>query len=42
MIDLIAKFITITEEKEEKNGKSYITKKIIFPRYHQYDVVKRF
>lgn len=41
MIDLIAKFITITEEKEEKNGKSYITKKIIFPRYHQYDVVKK-
>lgn len=41
MIDLIAKFITIIEEKEEKNGKSYITKKIIFPRYHQYDVVKK-
>lgn len=41
MIDLIAKFITITEEKEEKNGKSYITKKIIFPRYHQYDVVQK-
>lgn len=41
MIDLIAKFITITEEKEEKNGKSYITKRIIFPRYHQYDVVKK-
>lgn len=41
MIDLIAKFITITEEKEKKNGKSYITKKIIFPRYHQYDVVKK-
>lgn len=41
IIDLIAKFITITEEKEEKNGKSYITKKIIFPRYHQYDVVKK-
>ena len=41
MIDLIAKFITIIEEKVEKNGKSYITKKIIFPRYHQYDVVKK-
>lgn len=41
MIDLIGKFITITEEKEEKNGKSYISKKIIFPRYHQYDVVKK-
>lgn len=41
MIDLIGKFITIIEEKEEKNGKSYVTKKIIFPRYHQYDVVKK-
>lgn len=41
MIDLIAKFITITEEKEEKNGKTYIVKKLIFPRYHQYDVVKK-
>lgn len=41
MIDLIGKFITIIKEKEEKNGKSYVTKKIIFPRYHQYDVVKK-
>lgn len=41
IIDLIAKFITITEEKEEKNGKTYIVKKLIFPRYHQYDVVKK-
>ena len=41
MIDLIAKFITITEEKEENNGKTYIVKKLIFPRYHQYDVVKK-
>lgn len=41
MIDLIAKFITITEEKVEKNGKSYTLKRIIFPRYHQYDVVKK-
>lgn len=41
MLDLIAKFITITEDKEEKNGKTYTTKKIIFPRYHQYDVVNK-
>ena len=41
LIDLIAKFITITEEKEEKNGKTYTKKRIIFPRYHQYDVVKK-
>ena len=41
MIDLIGKFITITEEKVERNDKTYIVKKIIFPRYHQYDVVKK-
>ena len=41
MIDLIGKFITITEEKGEKNGKSYTIKRIIFPRYHQYDVVNK-
>ena len=41
MIDLIGKFITITEEKEEKNGKNYTVKKIVFPRYHQYDVVNK-
>ena len=41
IIDLIGKFITITEEKYEKNDKSYSVKKIIFPRYHQYDVVKK-
>lgn len=41
MIDLIGKFITITEEKQEKNGKNYTIKRIIFPRYHQYDVVKK-
>ena len=28
-------------EKVEKNGKSYTLKRIIFPRYHQYDVVKK-
>lgn len=41
MIDLIGKCITITEEKEEKNGKTCISKRIIFPRYHQYDVVNK-
>ena len=41
MLDLIGKFITITEEKGEKNGKTYTIKRIIFPRFHQYDVVKK-
>lgn len=45
MIDLIAKFITIVEEKKEEiiNGKkkTSIVKKLIFPRFHQYDVVHK-
>ena len=45
ILDLVHRFITITEEKreEEINGhkKSYIIRKIIFPRYPQYDVVHK-
>ena len=44
LLDLIHRFISFTSEKEEvvKNGVSkVVTKnKLIFPRYHQYDVVK--
>lgn len=44
-VDLIFKFITITEEKTEtiKNGevKKATVRHIIFPRYHQYDVVHK-
>lgn len=45
LLDLIHRFITITEEKKETlvNGvaKKSIVKKIIFPRFHQYDVVHK-
>lgn len=45
LVDLIFKFITITEEKTEtiKNGevKKATVRHIIFPRYHQYDVVHK-
>ena len=45
LLDLIHRFITITEEKKETmvNGvvKKSIVKKLIFPRYHQYDVVHK-
>jgi len=38
--DLIQNFITvITEEKTDKNGKIYREEVLIFPRYHQRDVV---
>lgn len=44
-IDLIFKFITITEEKKETIVDGELKKKIInnviFPRYHQYDVVRK-
>lgn len=45
LLDLIHRFITITEDKKETlvNGvaKKSIVKKLIFPRYHQYDVVHK-
>ncbi len=45
LLDLIRRFITVTEDKKETfiNGisKKTITKNLIFPRYHQYDVVHR-
>lgn len=45
VMDLIRRFITVVEEKKEEkvNGqiKKTIVKKIIFPRFHQYDVVHK-
>lgn len=46
LLDIIHRFISYVKEKEEvtdKNGKTKkVTKeKVIFPRYHQYDVVRK-
>lgn len=45
LLDLIRRFITITEDKKEVyvNGilKKTVTQNLIFPRYHQYDVVHK-
>lgn len=45
LLDLIHRFISFVKEKEEvvKNGvaKTITKEKMIFPRYHQYDVVKK-
>ena len=45
LLDLIHRFISFVREKEEvvKNGvtKTVTKEKMIFPRYHQYDVVKK-
>lgn len=45
LLDIINKFVSYVEEKEEveENGvvKNRINKKIIFPRYHQFDVVHK-
>ena len=45
LLDLIHRFICHVKEKEEvvKNGSTRIVEKekLIFPRYHQYDVVKK-
>lgn len=45
LLDLIHRFISFVKEKEDvvKNGvsKTVIKEKMIFPRYHQYDVVRK-
>lgn len=45
LLDLIHRFISFVKEKEEvvKNGvsKTVTKEKLIFPRYHQYDVVRK-
>lgn len=45
LMDLIRRFITVVEEKKEEkvNGQiqKKIIRKIIFPRFHQYDVVHK-
>lgn len=45
VLDLIRKFISLVREKKEKtvNGvvKEYVEEKLIFPRYHQFDVVHK-
>lgn len=45
LLDLIHRFISYVKEKEEvvQNGSTRIVEKekLIFPRYHQYDVVKK-
>ena len=45
LLALIHRFISFVKEKEEvvKNGvtKTVTNEKMIFPRYHQYDVVKK-
>lgn len=41
LLELIQKFISFTSEKEEINNKIIKKERLIFPRYHQYDVVKK-
>ena len=42
VFDLLGNFIQeVTEEKEDKNGKKRKEEKIIFPRYHQLETVRR-
>lgn len=46
LLDLIQKFITVVTHKEEKitkNGERKVSTKqtLVFPRFHQYDVVKK-
>ncbi|AEE92345.1 putative type I restriction-modification system (HsdR) [Tepidanaerobacter acetatoxydans Re1] len=42
LMDILKRFVFIeTEEKKDIDGKTYISEKVIFPRYHQLDVVRK-
>lgn len=43
VIEIITKFmfIEVKESKDEKTGKTKITESVIFPRYHQLDVLRK-
>ena len=39
--DILKRFIFIEKEEKELNGKKLTTEKLIFPRYHQLDVLRK-
>ena len=41
VIDLISRFIFISVSQKEENGKTKVTERLIFPRYHQRDVIRK-
>lgn len=41
LLDLVGRFLHLEVETYEKKGKTYRKEKMIFPRYHQMDVVRR-
>lgn len=42
LLDIIRRFAFVQqEEKEDKNGNKYTEEKLIFPRYHQLDAVRK-
>ncbi|SLM30423.1 conserved hypothetical protein [Desulfamplus magnetovallimortis] len=40
-LDIVGRFIHLEKEAVEQNGKKSIKEKVIFPRFHQYRVVKK-
>ena len=41
LLDIIQKFISLEVKTEKKNGKTITKKRLIFPRFHQLDVVRK-
>lgn len=41
ILDIVGKFIHLEKEEYEQKGKKYFKEKLIFPRYHQLDVVRQ-
>lgn len=41
LLDIVQKFVSLEVKTEQRNGKNYTKKRLIFPRYHQLDVVRK-
>ena len=42
LLDIIKRFVFVeSEEREDENGKTFTVQKIVFPRYHQLDSVRK-
>jgi len=40
LLDILARFIHLQKEERTREGKKYVTERIIFPRYHQLQAVR--
>jgi type I restriction enzyme R subunit len=41
LLDILARFITVVKEERKVDGKTVVKESLVFPRYHQLDVVRK-